>query len=288
MQGTAAVAIRLPALALSALAAFAAAGAQTWRTVDVSRQLHDTSAIAVHLEYAAGKFDLKAATDSVLYRATVRYDAERAEPVATFDPAGHVLSLGVHMRGVEVEGIKDDHDAGSMHAELSGAVPLDLTIDLGAVEANLHLGGLRVTEMALRGGAADVTARFDTPNRADLRTMTLEVGAAQMKLLDVANAGVSHIVANVGAGALSIDLGGTLTHDVDITATLAMGGLKLNVSPDVGVFVDERTLLGTFDKAGFVKRGDGWYSDNYNSASRHVKVHLHAFIGGLTLTTQQR
>jgi hypothetical protein len=118
--------------------------------------------------------------------------------------------------------------------------------------------------------------------------MTLQVGAAQMKLLDVANSRVSRINAEVGAGTLTIDLGGVLSRDVDITATLAIGGLTLNVSPDDGVFVDERSFLGGFEKDGFVKKGDGWYSTNYDAASRHVRVHLHAFMGGLTLTRVQK
>lgn len=285
MRRTAAVVPLLVALSATCVAT---SGAQTWRTVDASRQLRDTNAISAHIEYAAGKLDLKPSTGPMLYQATVRYDADRAEPVTSFDAAAHVLSLGVHFRGMQLTGGDDAHDAGSMRAELSGSVPMDLSIDLGAVEANLHLGGLRLTDLALRSGAADVTARFDQPNRAELRTITLEVGAAQVRLLDVANSGVSRIIADVGAGSLSIDLGGTLAHDVDITTTLAMGGLKLNVSPDDGVFLDERALLGSFDKTGFAKRADGWYSDNYDSAARHVRVHLHAFIGGLTLTRAQR
>ena len=33
---------------------------------------------------------------------------------------------------------------------------------------------------------------------------------------------------------------------------------------------------------------DGWYSANYDAASRHVRVHLHAFLGGLTLAVVQK
>ncbi len=264
------------------------ASAQTWRTIDASRQLHDTTAIVARIEYAAGKFDLKAATTPVLYHANVRYDADRSEPIARLDDATHVLSLGVHLRGMHLSNMDEEHDAGSMHAELSGHLPIDLSLDLGAVEADLELGGLRLTDLSLRSGAADVTARFDQPNREPLRTMTLQVGAAEVKMLDVANSGVARINAEVGAGSLTLDLGGPLTRDVDITATLAVGGLTLNVSPDDGVFIDERSLLGGFDKNGFTKRTDGWYSANYDAAGRHVRVHLHAFMGGLTLTRQQK
>jgi len=275
-------------LVVAALTAVTPAGAQTWRTIDASRQQRDTAAISVHIDYAAGKLDLKPATGTALYRATLRYDADRAEPVARFDSASHVLSLGVHLRGMHVSSVDDEHDAGSMHAELSGSVPTDLSFELGAVEADLQLGGLRLTDLSLRGGAADVTARFDRPNLEQLRTMTLQVGAAEVKLIDVANSGVSRIIAEVGAGALTLDLGGVLQRDVDITAAVAIGGLTLTVSPDDGVFVDEHSVLGGFDKNGFSKRTDGWYSANYDAAARHVRVHLHSFLGGITLAREKR
>jgi hypothetical protein len=264
------------------------AHAQTWRTMDVSRQLRDTGAVDVHIDYAAGKLDLRPATGPALYHATIRYNADQTDPVAHFDTASRVLALGVHLRGMHMSGGDHDNDAGSMLAELNSAVPMDLSLDLGAVDGDLQLGGLRLTDLSLRSGAADVRARFNQPNRGTLRTMTLQVGAAQVKLMDVANAGVSRIIAEVGAGSLSIDLGGTLARDVDITATLAVGGLTLNVSPDEGVFVDERSFLGGFEKAGFTKRADGWYSTNYDAAAHHVRVHLHAFVGGMTLTGLQK
>jgi hypothetical protein len=271
-----------------ALVASAAAHAQTWRTIDASRQLRDTNAISAHIDYAAGRLDLKAAAGATLYHSSLRYDADRTEPVAHFDSAGRVVSLGVHLRSMHMSNIDEKHDAGSMQAELSGRMPLDLSLELGAVEADLQLGGLRLTELTVRGGAADVTARFDQPNRENLRSMTLQVGAAHLKMLDVANSGVSRIIAEVGAGALSIDLGGTLSRDVEITATLAMGGLALKLAQDDGVYVDERSFIGGFDKDGFVKRGDGWYSSNYDSAARHVRIHLHAFLGGLSLDRVQK
>jgi len=270
------------------LAPLAVLSAQTWRSMESSRQVRDTGALSVRVEYAAGKLDLKPASGAALYSTSLRYDADRAEPVMRFDSSSHSLALGVRLRGMHLAKVENEHDLGSLHAELSGRVPMDLSLELGAVEANLQLGGLRLTDLTIRGGAAEVTARFDQPNREQLRTMTLEVGAAQVKLFDVANSGVSRISAEVGAGELTIDLGGVLTRDVEITATVAIGGLKLNISPDDGVFVDERSFIGGFDKDGFTKRADGWYSANYDSAKRRVRIHFHAFMGGMTLTRTQK
>ncbi len=279
---------RASILLLASMTLASNARAQTWRTIEVSRQLHDTNAITAHLDYAAGHLDLKAAAGNTLYHSSLRYDAERTEPVAQFDSATRVLNLGVHLRGMHMSSGDEKSDAGSMHAELSARVPMDLSLELGAVEADLQLGGLRLTHLTVRSGAAVVTGRFDQPNREQLRTMTLQVGAAHLKLLDVANSRVSRIIAEVGAGGLSIDLGGALSGDVDITATLAVGGLELNVAPDAGVFIEERSFIGGFEKDGFVKKGDGWYTPNYDAAAKHVRVHLHAFLGALSLTRVQK
>ncbi len=276
------------AASLAALGAAAPARAQVWRTVDATHQLRDTGAVSAHVEYAAGKLELKPHTGALLYHADVKYDANRSEPIARYDAASHALTIGVHVRNMRMTEMDSDNVVGSMHAELSTRVPMDLSLDLGAVEADLQLGGLRLTDLSLRTGAADITARFEQPNRGQLRSMTLQVGAAQVKMMDLVNSGVSRITAEVGAGALTLDFGGALAHDVDITATLAIGGLSLNLSPDVGVFVDESSLIGGFSKDGFVKRTDGWYSANYDAAPRHVKVHLHAFLGGLKLTREGR
>jgi hypothetical protein len=259
------------------------ARAQIWRTIDASRQLRDTAPISAHIDYAAGKLELRPAAGALLYHASVRYDATRTEPFTRFDTLSRILSLGVHLRDLHIENGEKESDAGSMHAELSPRVPVDLTVDLGAVEADMQLGGLRVADLTLHCGAADVTSHFDQPNRATLRQITLQVGAAQVKMMDLANAGVSRINAEIGAGSLTLDLTGALAHDVDVTASLALGGITVNVAPDDGVFVDESSLLGGFDKDGFVKRADGWYSANYDAAARHVRVRLRAFLGGLKI-----
>lgn len=44
-----------------------AAGAQTWRTLDVSRQLRDSSEHHVRVRYAAGRFSLRPTSDPVLF-----------------------------------------------------------------------------------------------------------------------------------------------------------------------------------------------------------------------------
>jgi len=275
----------LAAVSCFALGA-AGAAAQTWRTIDASRQLRDTSAISVRLEYGAGTLELRPTTGSSLYQMNVRYDAERSEPISRYDASARSLTLGVRSHGMHLRG--GNNQTGSMHAELSNRVPMDLSIELGAVEADIQLGGLRLTDLTVKSGAADVAVRFDQPNPDRVRSMTLEVGAASLKLVRAGNSGVERVNANVGVGALDLDLGGDLTHDVEVSGSLAMGSFTLRVPRDVGVSVDASTFLADFDKTGLVKRGDLWYTPGYEEARRHVRVRVKAFLGGFTVVRDAR
>jgi hypothetical protein len=230
--------------------------------------------------------DLKPSAGSMLYQMNLKYDGDRTEPLAHYDSATHTLALGVRSHGLKFSG--GEKEAGALTAELSSRVPMDLTLELGAVQADLQLGGLRLTDLSLRGGAAEITLRFDERNAERLHAMSLDVGAAEVKVLRAGNSGVERVRANVGVGALDLDLGGAATRDVDVTAEVAMGDFTLRVPQDVGVFVDASTFLASFDKAGLVKRGDGWYTPNFDTATRHVRVHVHAVLGGFTLARDAR
>lgn len=257
------------------------ASAQHWRTLDASRQLRDTAPLAVRIEYAAGKLAVRPATTGVLYTMHLTYDADRSDAVSRYDSAAHALVLG--LRSEHGTWNHGDQDAGAMQAELSTRVPMDLTLEVGAVDGDVQLGGLRLTDLTVKGGAADVTISFEAPNPVRMRTMTLEAGAASVKVRHAANAGTERVTANVGVGALDLDFTGPLAHDLDVSANVALGDLTLRVSPEVGVFVDANSFLGSLKNSGLTKRGDGWYSADYDTTTRHVRVRLRAFIGGFTL-----
>jgi hypothetical protein len=270
----------------AALLASTTASAQSWRTLEASRQVRDSLPISVRLEYAAGRLEVRPTSGPSLYTMNLTYDADRAEPLTRFDSTTRSLSIGIRSHGMKLSG--DHSDAGSLHAELTNRVPMELSLELGAIEGDIQLGGLRLTDLSVKSGAADVNVRFDQPNPDRLHSLTLEVGAANLKLERAGNSGVERVRANIGIGALELDLGGALTHDVDIAANVAMGGFTLRVPADVGVFVDASTFLSGFDKTGLVKRGDGWYTAGFDEAKRHVRVRVKAFLGDFTLLRNAR
>jgi len=262
--------------------------AQRWRTLDASRQLHDTGSVDVRIEYGAGKIDLRPSTNATtLYSMNLKYDAEHSEPVSRWDSLARRLDLGI--KSSNMRWSKGDNEGGRMHAELSAKVDMDLSLSMGAVEGDFDLGGLRLTDLAVKSGAADITVRFDTPNAAKMRDMKFEVGAASLKVRRAGNARAEYIKASVGVGSLDLDLGGEWTRDIEVDASVAMGGFTLRVPGDVGVRVKMSSFLAGFDKAGMNKRSDGWwYSDGYDSAPRRIRVKMDAAFGNFDLRRDSR
>src|SRR5262245_35509469 len=111
--------------------------AQTWRTLDVSRQLRDTSQHRITVHYGAGRFSLKPTTDPVLFSMQLRYDEDRTRPLHAFDATARTATLGLESSDGRWTRYFRESDAGDMSLVLSKSVPLDLQLELGGTRANV-------------------------------------------------------------------------------------------------------------------------------------------------------
>lgn len=252
--------------------------AQELRSLDVSRQLHDSAAMQVRVRYAAGKLALRAAPGPVLYRMQLNYLPEVVRPVHGFAADTRTLRVGVEKRGVRVPG---GDQTGEMHLDLAPSVPMDLDLELGTVEADLDMSGLRIGRLRVESGASEAELRFARPNPERMRALTLEVGAASLRASGLANANASEVRVQAGVGGVDLDFGGAWTQDVDLDVRVALGGVTVRVPRDVGVRVEARKFLASFDARGLVKRGDAYLSENWDSATYHLSVRSHTTFGSL-------
>ena len=257
-----------------------AAHAQEWRTIESSRQLRGDSAAVVRVEYAAGTLELVPTSGNLLYRMTLRYDAERSVPLSMFQ--GGAVTIGT--RSAASGGWKSGtREANTFRAELTQRVPIRLALELGATRADIQLGGMRLTDLELRAGASEVRLDVDAPNQESLAEFDLDVGAADITLRRAGNLRAAHVRINVGAGSLDYDLDGVWDREIELSANVAVGTLKLRVPTDVGLRVTARTFLAGFERAGLVKRGDAWYSPDYDAAPRRANVRVTAVLGGFEI-----
>lgn len=279
---TARTAVAAAVVAVIAPATPATAGAQSWRTLDVSRQLADSAPSSVEVVYGTGSLGVRAAPTGLLYHMQLRYDAERAKPRHTFDAAARSLSLGVQRSDVRFTGRKEG-ESGRLLLELSRVAPLDLALDLGAVEADVDLTGLRLRRLKFESGASDANLRFDSLNATTMELFEISLGAANFRGTRLANANAAEIRVDAGIGNVELDMGGEWTSDIELEVEVSFGVVTIHVPADVGIRASHRKVLGGFEGDGLVERDGAWVSTNWDSAPRKLRITAETVLGKLKI-----
>jgi hypothetical protein len=272
-------------LAMLALASGASsAPAQSMRPFSTYRQWHGETRLDARLNYAAGALRLAAGRPGELYRMDVLYDGERYQPVSEFDAARGGVGLGLHASG---EGgfrvVSKSQLRQTASVTFSPKSDLALAVTLGAVDGDLELGGLRLTDLRLEAGASRATVRFSQPNAARCRAATLTAGAAEVSVLGLGNSRCDRISFEGGVGRVTLDFGGAWTSSSQVAVRMALGEVALRLPRTVGVRITLDKFLASFEPQGLVRRGTSYLSPGYDQAPRHLDIDVTTAVGGVTV-----
>ena len=270
------------ALAVVASATPLGLSAQSWRTIDVARQLTDSAPTTVNVVYGTGTVGLRGTTAPILYHMQLRYDAERSQPRHTYDRAKRKLEIGVQKSDVRFGG-RTEEESPKLQVELSRTTPLDLSLDLGAVEADLDLTGLRLSRLRLETGASDARLRFDSLNTTRMEQLDVSLGAASFRGSRLANANAASIRIDAGVGNVELDMTGQWSSDIDLRVEVALGFVTIHVPPDVGIRATVEKVIASFEHEGLVRRGDDWVSANWDSAPHKLRISAKTTLGKLSI-----
>lgn len=279
---------RLLVPCLIAVATTASAQRPDWRTLEVSRQLRDTSRHAVKIQYGAGRLDVRPTTDPLLFSMQLKYDDANSRPVHRYNATMREVTLGIGDQHMRVSRNMKEHTRGELDVALSSAVPMSLDMEVGAAKADVELGGLRLEDLKVSTGAAETNLRFSRPNPAKLRHMEVNVGAAGLTATGLANANARSLKVNGGVGSIDLSFDGSWSDDMDAEVDVALGKLTLRVPDDVGVRITVQRFLSGFDHPGYTKRGGSYYSSNWDGAARKLTISAQAALGGIEVTNRRR
>lgn len=258
--------------------------AQTMRPFATFRQMHGETRLAARLDYAAGILRVGPGRPAELYRMDLSYDQDRYEPVSGFDASSGSVGLGLRRTGdagVRVVSRKQLNQAASV--TFSPEVDLALDLTLGAVDANLELGGLRVTRLDLKTGASRTAVRFSRPNAVRCEHAIISAGAAEVSVLGLGNSRCGEIEFEGGVGKVTLDFAGAWTSNARLKAKLAVGELTLRLPRRVGVRIALDKFLASFEPVGLIRRADGFVSPNYDRSQRRLDIELATAVGGVKL-----
>jgi hypothetical protein len=272
----------LVALALALWAPGAAA--QSMRPFSTYRQWHGETRLDARLNYAAGALRLAAGRPAELYRMDALYDGDRYVPISQFDAAHGAVGLGLEASG---EGglrvVSKNQLRQTASVTFSPKNDLALAVTLGAVDADLELGGLRLTDLTLEAGASRATVRFSQPNAARCRSATLTSGAAELSVLGLGNSRCDRITFEGGVGRVTLDFSGAWTSSSRVAVKMALGEVALRLPRTVGVRITLDKFLASFEPQGMVRRGSSYLSPGYDQAARHLDIDVTTAVGGVTV-----
>lgn len=251
--------------------------AQDWRTITTLRQFKGEEALHVDLQYGAGRLYVVPGEASSLYKATLRYDASHFKPLTQYSD-GH-LKVGIEGGSIKGRNMK----AARLDLALGTRVPLDLELQFGAAQAEVELGGMRIREARIATGASETNLNVNAPNGEKCSLLKLEVGAASFEATGLGNLNCQTVDVDGGVGDVTLDFNGAWRVDSDVSVDMGLGSLTLRVPRGLGVQVRKTGFLASFDSQGLVKRGNTYFSENWEKASNRISFNIDAAFGSINI-----
>jgi hypothetical protein len=270
------------ALALALLAWAGTAQAQTRRTFSTFRQLHGETRLGVRLEYAAGNLRVGPSSATDLYRMDLSYDDSRFLPVSDFDSHNGSVVLGLRPAGQGgVPVVSRDQLSQTAKVTLSPTANLALDMTLGAADADVELGGLRLSNFQLKTGASRTVIRFSHPNAVRCEHGMISAGAAEITVLGLGNSRCDDLEFEGGVGKVVLDFRGAWRSSSRMKVTMALGAVTLRLPRNLGVQLQMDKFLSSFEPAGLVRHGTIFQSPSYTRAAQHLDLDLTCAVGGV-------
>lgn len=204
------------------------------------------------IEFGAGELTLSPGADK-LVEGTASYNIPDLKPVVTENGGDVLIEQGeFRFEGLpSLDGIENQWDL------KLGDAPMDLTIKAGAYDATLELGGLSLTSLTVKDGAADVELSFSSPNQTEMNMLRYETGASNVKLTGLANANFNTLSFQSGAGDYTLDFTGELQRDATVTISSGLSNLILVVPETVNANITmESGMTNVSTTSGWSRNGD--------------------------------
>jgi hypothetical protein len=138
-----------------------------------------------------------------------------------------------------------------------------------------------MTKLDLHTGASESRVDFSELNPIPMSKADLEVGAADFHVRNLGNLNAETITLDAGVGNVVLDFRGSWQRDATVSVDMGLGALELRFPEGLGVRLVKDTFLTKLDSEGLVKRGDSFYSVDWDEAEHRVTVSVDAAFGSI-------
>jgi hypothetical protein len=148
----------------------------------------------------------------------------------------------------------------SYEVEFGKEKPFTLTIETGASDFDLDLGGVPLSRLLVRQGAGKFELGFPQPNPEPMELLEISSGAAAIELENLANANFSEMRLSGGAASYELDFGGVLPRDAEVSIETGISGVVVSIPTSTAARVTAETTLGSVDVGDGFTKSEGAFS----------------------------
>lgn len=137
-----------------------------------------------------------------------------------------------------------------------------LTLESGASDQAVDLGGLPLKGLVIKHGAGRADFDFSAPNPQEMASLLVNSGAVGLQMKSLANANFAEMTFDGGAASYRFDFGGLLRRESRARISTSLAQVEICVPSSIAARVIENTVAASLDLGdGFTKRGGAFLTD---------------------------
>jgi hypothetical protein len=150
----------------------------------------------------------------------------------------------------------------TFNLKLGKGKPYLLTVEGGATESEIDLGGLPLRGLTVKYGAGKQEFDFSAPNPEVMEQLTISAGAAAFEMEHLANANFTQMTLEGGAASFELDFGGALQRDTQVKINTGMASVELEIPTTTAAKINAEAVLGGVEVGdGFMKKEGAFWNE---------------------------
>jgi hypothetical protein len=178
-------------------------------------------------------------------------------------------------------------DVPRYEVEFGKGQPFALTIETGASEFDMDLGGVPLNALTVKQRAGRFNLDFSAPNPGTMSLLDVSSGAAGIELEHLANAKFSQMRLSGGAAGYELDFGGELSRDAEVTIETSLSGVEIAVPATTAAKIEADTSVGSVDVGDGFTKSEGVFLTDAGTEGKKPLLTIRAGVrlGALQLRT---
>lgn len=234
----------------------------------------------IDLSLDGGKIQVLPGREARDCRISMNYPQEKCSVSVRYNEKRGQLDVAVDFKKWNME----EDDAPNLILEVPYGPETSLAANIKAGETLFELGGLTLADFRLRHWAGETMINFSEPNRMIMKSFDVNVKIGELTIENLGNARYEEGEINGGIGEMHLDFRGQSADkcvtriDLDLGETSIMLPEKMGIKMRVSKLLSEASL-----PDGLIRRGDFYYSENYDDADQKLYLLISTGIGELNI-----